>query len=83
MKSPLNYMGGKSRLVKTLVPMIHKLQHTCYCEPFCGAAWVLTLNNHHRIAEVFGRFFISEIPTSYSTGLNAKQRVTELIITNR
>ncbi len=41
MKSPLAYMGGKSRMVKTLVPMIHKISHTCYCEPFCGAAWVL------------------------------------------
>lgn len=41
MKSPLAYMGGKSRMVKTLVPMIHKIPHTCYCEPFCGAAWVL------------------------------------------
>lgn len=34
-------MGGKSRMVKTIVPMIHKIPHTCYCEPFCGAAWVL------------------------------------------
>ncbi len=41
MKSPLSYMGGKSRMVKTLVPIIHKRPHACYCEPFCGAAWVL------------------------------------------
>ena len=41
MKSPLCYLGGKSRMVKTLVPMIHATEHTCYCEPFCGAMWVL------------------------------------------
>lgn len=41
MKSPLAYMGGKSRLTGTLVPIIQSLPHTCYCEPFCGACWVL------------------------------------------
>jgi DNA adenine methylase len=40
MKSPLNYLGGKSRLVKRIVPMI-PTDHVCYCEPFCGGAWVL------------------------------------------
>ncbi|NQT91152.1 MAG: DNA adenine methylase [Lentisphaerae bacterium] len=40
MRSPLNYLGGKSRLVKTIVPLIPK-DHVCYCEAFCGAAWVL------------------------------------------
>ena len=39
MKSPLSYLGGKSRLVKTIIPLIP--DHTCYCEAFCGAAWVL------------------------------------------
>jgi len=39
-QSPLNYLGGKSRLVKTIVPLIPQ-DHICYCEPFCGAAWVL------------------------------------------
>jgi len=34
-------MGGKSRLVKTIVPIIHRTPHTCYCEPFCSAAWIL------------------------------------------
>ena len=34
-------MGGKSRLVKTLVPIVEATPHDCYCEPFCGAAWVL------------------------------------------
>lgn len=41
MKSPLAYMGGKSRLVPVLVPIIESTPHECYCEPFCGAAWVL------------------------------------------
>lgn len=41
MNSPLRYMGGKSRLVKTLHPIIDATKHECYCEPFCGAAWML------------------------------------------
>ena len=41
MNSPLNYMGGKSRLVPTIVPIIHSTPHDCYCEPFGGAAWIL------------------------------------------
>ncbi len=40
MKSPLNYLGGKSRLAKTIVRMIPE-DHVCYCEPFAGGAWVL------------------------------------------
>jgi len=40
MKSPLNYLGGKSRLVQTIVPLIPE-DHVCYCEAFCGAAWIL------------------------------------------
>ena len=39
MKSPLNYLGGKSRLADKIVPLIPD-DHICYCEPFCGAAWV-------------------------------------------
>jgi DNA adenine methylase len=45
--------------------------------------FILTLNNHPQIREVFSRFRITETQTSYSTGLDAKQRVTELIIQNR
>lgn len=40
MRSPLNYLGGKSRLAKRIVSMIPR-DHVCYCEAFCGAAWVL------------------------------------------
>lgn len=40
MRSPLNYLGGKSRLAERIVKLIPS-DHVCYCEPFCGAAWVL------------------------------------------
>jgi len=40
MKSPLNYLGGKSRLADHIAARIPP-DHTCYCEPFCGAAWIL------------------------------------------
>lgn len=40
MRSPLNYLGGKSKLAKIIVPMI-PTDHVCYCEPFSGAAWVM------------------------------------------
>lgn len=39
MKSPLKYVGGKSLLSKTIVPLI-PTDHVCYVEPFCGAAWI-------------------------------------------
>lgn len=39
MNSPLSYLGGKSRLAERIVSIIPE-DHTCYCEPFCGAAWV-------------------------------------------
>jgi DNA adenine methylase len=32
-------MGGKYKLARRIVPQIP--EHTCYCEPFAGAAWVL------------------------------------------
>lgn len=38
MNSPLSYIGGKSRLARTIIGMIP--EHLTYCEPFCGAAWV-------------------------------------------
>jgi DNA adenine methylase len=36
----LNYLGGKSRLADRIVKLIPQ-DHLCYCEPFCGAAWIL------------------------------------------
>lgn len=40
MKSPLSYLGGKSRLADRIVDSMPK-DHVCYCEAFCGASWVL------------------------------------------
>ena len=37
MKSPLKWVGGKSKMVKTLLPMIP--EHKCYVEVFGGAGW--------------------------------------------
>ena len=51
--SPISYFGGKSRLAKRIVPMIPK--HVCYCEPFCGAAWILfkkTASQHEIINDL-------------------------------
>ena len=39
MKSPIKWVGGKSKLVKTLLPLIPK--HKCYVEVFGGAGWML------------------------------------------
>ena len=37
--SPFKWVGGKSRLRKSIIPLIPP--HRCYVEPFGGAAWVL------------------------------------------
>ena len=37
--SPIKWVGGKSRLRKSIIPLIPP--HKCYVEPFGGAAWVL------------------------------------------
>jgi len=38
MEAPLNWIGGKSQSVKTIVKMFPK--HECYCEVFGGGLWV-------------------------------------------
>jgi DNA adenine methylase len=37
--SPFKWVGGKSRLRKQIIDILPP--HTCYVEPFAGAAWVL------------------------------------------
>ncbi|MEO5361973.1 MAG: DNA adenine methylase [Nitrospirota bacterium] len=39
MQSFLSYLGGKSLLAKKIIPKMP--EHTCYCEVFAGAAWML------------------------------------------
>ena len=39
LNSPIKWVGGKSRLRNRIIPLLPA--HTCYVEPFAGAAWVL------------------------------------------
>jgi DNA adenine methylase len=38
-RSFLSWTGGKSRLAKTIIPLLP--EHRCYCEVFAGAGWLL------------------------------------------
>lgn len=47
MRSFLSYMGGKSLLVPKITSRIP--EHHCYCEVFCGAAWLLFEKEESRV----------------------------------
>lgn len=47
MNSPLCWVGGKSRLSSQIIERIP--DHTCYVEPFAGAAWVLFLKEPSKV----------------------------------
>lgn len=46
-RSPIKWVGGKSKLRKVILPMIPK--HECYVEVFGGAGWVLFAKEPSRI----------------------------------
>lgn len=47
LRSPLGYLGGKSRLAKRIAEKIPS--HTTYVEPFCGGAWVYFTKQPSRV----------------------------------
>lgn len=46
-KPIIPWIGGKRRLAKHLLPLFPK--HTCYCEPFCGAAALFFLKDQSKV----------------------------------
>ncbi len=50
MNSPIPWMGGKRRLADQILPQIP--EHTCYVEPFAGAASILFLREEPAKVEV-------------------------------
>jgi len=46
-KSHLNYLDGKSLLANKIIPLIP--EHHCYCEVFCGAAWLLFKKDESKV----------------------------------
>ena len=46
------WIGGKRRLADKLLPLLADPEHTCYVEPFCGAAALFFLREHRTKVEV-------------------------------
>ena len=46
------WIGGKRRLADKLLPLIADHDHSCYVEPFCGAAALFFLREHRTKVEV-------------------------------
>ena len=48
MKSPIKWVGGKSKLVEKLIPLIP--EHKCYVEVFGGAGWMLFSKDKSKVS---------------------------------
>ncbi len=59
MNSFLSYMGGKSLLADKIIPKMP--EHTCYCEVFAGAAWMLFKKEESKVE------IINDINTDLTT----------------
>jgi len=73
MKSPLCYIGGKSRLAGKIIDQIP--EHSTYCEVFGGACWVLFSKEASKYDNV------KRVSTTYSIR-TTYQPVQELLIRN-
>lgn len=38
MRSPINWFGGKGKMLKKILPVLAGIPHKRYCEPFGGGA---------------------------------------------
>lgn len=47
LKSPIKWMGGKSKSVKKILPLIP--EHNCYVEPFFGGGWIYFAKEPSRV----------------------------------
>jgi DNA adenine methylase len=74
MNSPLPYIGGKSKLSKTIIGRIPP--HLSYCEVFAGAAWVFFRK------EPFKGFHISPVSLTYTVSKGRVCTGRELLIRN-
>ena len=70
MKSPIKWVGGKSKLVKKLLPLIP--EHRCYVEVFGGAGWLLFAKEPSKV-EILNDFD-SNLMNFWSVVKNAKDQ---------
>lgn len=72
-KSPIKWVGGKSKLVKKLLPLVP--EHRCYVEVFGGAGWMLFGKEPSRV-EVLNDFD-SWLMNFWSVVQNAKDQLMD------
>lgn len=72
-KSPIKWVGGKSKLVNKLLPLIPK--HKCYVEVFGGAGWML-FGKEPSSVEILNDFD-SNLMNFWSVVQNAKDQLLE------